>query len=83
MPDPNQNPPQPERPHPTPREGNNVHERPEVKDLVEKARAERHRRVPQGTMKTGGDTAGGGATNPLDPRVNPKLLEENPDEKPD
>ena len=74
---------EPEKPHPTPRDGDNVHERPEVKPLVEKAGAERERRVPQGTMKTGGDIPGGGGTQslelPTDPPQNAPTEEKNED----
>jgi hypothetical protein len=48
-------------------EGEEPHTKPEVKSLVEKARADRDKRVPQGTMKTGADCAGGGGTKSLEP----------------
>lgn len=51
---------------PVPTPSANVHERPEVKPLVDKAGADPDRRVPQGTMKTGGDVPGGGGTQSLE-----------------
>jgi hypothetical protein len=44
-----------------------VHERPDVKPLVEKAVAELTESRTPGTMKTGADTAGGGGTRTLGP----------------
>ncbi len=49
---------------PNPKES--IHERPEIKPLIEKAGAHPERRVSQGTMKTGGDVAGGGGTKSLE-----------------
>jgi len=64
-------PPPKQKPHPTPSAEDNVHGRPEVKPLVEKAGAERDARIPQGTMKTGADTVGGGGTKSLEEPSNP------------
>ena len=59
--------PEPDPPKPeNPRAGLPPHEMPDVKPLIEKAGAERDRRVPQGTIKTGADIAGGGGTKTLD-----------------
>ena len=52
-----------------------THERPDVKPLVEKARAEPHARIPQGVMKTGADIAGGGGTKSLTPDEREKTAE--------
>jgi hypothetical protein len=46
--------------------GGDVHQRPEVKPLIEKSGAERLLQTPPGTMATGGGIAGGGSANPLD-----------------
>ncbi len=43
-----------------------VHERPEVKPLIEKAGVDLRKTLPQGTMKTGADVPGGGGTHTLD-----------------
>jgi hypothetical protein len=55
----------PGQPRSTP-PGDEASQRPEVKSLVEKAGAEKSRQSLPGTMVTGGGTAGGGATKPLD-----------------
>ncbi len=64
MPDPN--PPEHKNSEPPTPPAANIHERPEIKPLIEKAGADPQRRVPQGTMKTGGDVPGGGGTQPLE-----------------
>jgi hypothetical protein len=47
--------------------------RPEVRPLVERAGPPSKRGLPHGTMKTGGDVPGGGATTtrPADPPAKP------------
>ena len=62
---PENDPPQPDKAHPSPLAGEKVHERPEVKPLVEKAQAERDARIPHGTMRTGSDIPGGGGSQSL------------------
>lgn len=43
-----------------------VHERPEVKPLVEKAGALKSQDAPHGTIKSGADVPGGGGTKSLE-----------------
>ncbi len=43
-----------------------VSERPEIKSLIDKARAYPEQRIPQGTIKTGADIPGGGGTKSLE-----------------
>ena len=58
--------PNPQPQDEAPPEGLPVHERPEVKNLVEKAGGVLRKNLPQGTMKTGADVPGGGGTHTLD-----------------
>ena len=77
--------PRSDKPHPTPLDSEKVHERPEVKPLVDKARAERDQRVPQGTMKTGSDVLGGGGTKSLKtpPQGTPRIPKDSDPKKDD
>lgn len=58
--------PNPQPPDEAPPEAVPVHERPEVKHLIEKAGGDLRKTLPQGTMKTGADVPGGGGTHTLD-----------------
>lgn len=64
---------------PTAHKGVPPHEMPDVKPLVDKAGAEPDRRIPQGAMKTGADTAGGGGTKTLEPDQTPQKSGKAPD----
>ncbi len=55
--------PAPLKPSPS---GVPTHELPEVKPLIDKARSDPARRIPEGTIRTGADVVGGGGTKTLD-----------------
>lgn len=63
-------------PKATHHEADDVHERPEVKPLVEKAGALKSKEAPHGSIRSGADVPGGGGTKTLE--IGPEVEQPTP-----